>query len=169
MEAVPTQNPKFKFRTHEMPNIQTLPFDIFILGLRIAFIGLLYFFLFQVMRVMVRDLRHIAPAEAAQSKSKYGRLVVVEAGRSHLSTGMTFTLQAVTSLGRKPSNTIVLDDDFVSSEHSLVSWREGRAWVEDVASTNGTFLNDAEVNRPTSLSEGDIIGIGAVRLKWTEG
>jgi hypothetical protein len=151
-----------------MPNVQTLPFDIFILGLRIAFIALLYLFLFQVMRVLVRDLRNVAPSEGQQLRSKYGRLVVVEPGRSHLSSGMTFTLQAVTSLGRKPSNTIVLDDDFVSSEHSLISWRDGRAWLEDVASTNGTYLNEAEVTRPAALSEGDIIGIGAVRLKWTE-
>lgn len=152
-----------------MPNVQTLPFDIFILGLRIAFIALLYLFLFQVMRVLVRDLRNVAPTDGLQPRSKYGRLVVVEPGRSHLSSGMTFTLQAVTSLGRKPSNTIVLDDDFVSSEHSLISWRDGRAWLEDVASTNGTYLNDAEVTRPAALSEGDIIGIGGVRLKWTEG
>ena len=152
-----------------MPNVQTLPFDIFILALRIAFIALLYFFLFQVMRVIVRDLRNVAPSDGVQSKARYGRLVVVETGRSHLSPGMTFTLQAVTSLGRKPSNTIVLDDDFVSSEHALISWRDGRAWLEDVASTNGTYLNDAEVTRPAALSEGDIIGIGGVRLKWTEG
>lgn len=151
-----------------MQNLQTLPFDIFILGLRIAFIGLLYLFLFGVMRVIVRDLRVVSPTEAAQPKSKYGKLVVVEPGRSRLAHGLTFTLQAVTSLGRKASNTIVLDDDFVSTDHSLVSWRDGRPWLEDVASTNGTFLNDAEVNRPAPISEGDIIGIGGVRLKWTE-
>jgi hypothetical protein len=152
-----------------MPNIQTLPFDIFILGLRIAFIGLIYVFIFQVMRVIVRDLRQVAPADAQQARTKYGKLVVVEAGRSRLAPGTVFTLQAVTSLGRKPSNTIVLDDDFVSGEHSLVSWRDGRAWLEDVASTNGTFLNEAEVPRPVPVSEGDIIGVGDVRLKWTEG
>ena len=151
-----------------MPNLQTLPFDIFILALRIAFIVLLYFFLFQVMRVLVRDLRQAAPPETAP-RSRYGKLVVVEPGRTRFTPGQTFTLQAVTSLGRKASNTIPLEDDFVSGEHALISWRDGRAWVEDAGSTNGTFLNDAEVNRPVALSEGDIIGIGAVRLKWTEG
>ena len=151
-----------------MPNIQTLPFDIFILGLRIAFIGLIYLFIFQVMRVIVRDLRQVAPADVAQSRSKYGKLVIVEPGRSRLQAGTIYTLQAVTSLGRRPSNTIVLDDDFVSGEHSLVSWRDNRAWLEDVASTNGTFLNEAEITRPTPISEGDIIGVGDVRLKWTE-
>ncbi|MEO8286922.1 MAG: FHA domain-containing protein [Chloroflexota bacterium] len=151
-----------------MPNVQTLPFDIFILGLRIAFIVLIYLFLFLVMRVQVRDLRRVAPVEVAQPKSRYGKLVVVEPGQSRLTPGTTFTLQAVTSLGRKPSNTIILDDDFVSSEHSLISWRDGRPWLEDVASTNGTFLNDSEVTRPVSISEGDLVGIGGVRLKWTE-
>ena len=151
-----------------MPNIQTLPFDIFILGLRIAFIGLIYLFIFQVMRVIVRDLRQVAPGDTQQPRSKYGKLVIVEPGRSRQAPGTVFTLQAVTSLGRKASNTIVLDDDFVSGEHSLVSWRDGRAWLEDVASTNGTFLNETEIVRPTPISEGDIIGVGDVRLKWTE-
>lgn len=152
-----------------MPNFQTLPFDIFILALRIAFIGLLYLFLLMVMRAVVRDLRHVGPAEAAQPRPKYGRLVVVEPGRSHLAPGTVFTLQPVTSLGRKASNTIVLDDDFISAEHSLISWRDGRPWLEDVASTNGTFLNDSEVTRPMPISEGDLIGIGGIRFKWTEG
>jgi Na+-transporting methylmalonyl-CoA/oxaloacetate decarboxylase gamma subunit len=151
-----------------MPDIQSLPFEIFVLGLRIAFIVLLYLFLFMVMRTVVRDLRHAAPAEVAQPKSRYGKLVVVEAGRSRLTPGTTYTLQAVTSLGRKPSNTIILEDDFVSSEHSLISWRDGRPWLEDVASTNGTFLNGTEVTRPVAVSEGDIIGVGGVRFKWTE-
>src|SRR4051794_415403 len=152
-----------------MPNIQTLPFDIFILGLRIAFIALLYLFIFQVMRVITRDLRQPAVQEVAQPRARYGKLVVVEPGHSRLNPGTVFTLQAVTSLGRKASNTIVLDDDFVSGEHSLVSWRDGRAWLEDVASTNGTFLNEAEITRPQPLAEGDILGVGDVRLKWTEG
>ena len=92
-----------------MPNIQTLPFDIFILGLRIAFIALIYLFVFQVMRVIVRDLRQVAPAETPQPRSKYGKLVIVEPGRSRIAPGTVYTLQAVTSLGRKPSNTISRD------------------------------------------------------------
>lgn len=152
-----------------MPNIQTLPFDIFILGLRIAFIGIIYLFIFQVMRVLVRDLRQVAPPEMPAAKPRYGKLVIVEPGKSRLSPGTVFTLQPVTSLGRKPSNTIVLDDDFVSGEHSLISWRDNRAWLEDVASTNGTFLNDSEITRPVPIAEGDIVGVGDVRLKWTQG
>ncbi len=151
-----------------MPNLETLPFDIFILALRIAFIGLIYLFLWQVVRVITRDLRQAVAADAMQPRPKYGRLVVIEPGQSRLAPGTIFTLQAVTSLGRKPSSTIVLEDDFVSGDHTLISWREGRPWLEDAGSTNGTFLNDAEVTRPVALSEGDIVGVGGARLKWTE-
>ena len=122
-----------------MPTSQTLPFDIFILGLRIAFIVLLYLFLFWVIRVIVRDLRQPAQTEAPPPKARYGKLVVVEPGNSRLAPGTVYTLQAVTSLGRKPSNSIVLEDDFISSEHSLISWRDGRPWVEDVASPTARF------------------------------
>ncbi|MDQ6693335.1 MAG: FHA domain-containing protein [Chloroflexota bacterium] len=151
-----------------MPNFETLPFDIFILALRIAFIGLIYLFLWQVVRVITRDLRQAIAVDATQQKPKYGRLVVIEPGQSRMSAGTIFTLQAVTSLGRKPSSTIVLDDDFVSGEHTLISWRDGRPWLEDAGSTNGTFLNDSEITRPVALSEGDIVGVGGARLKWTE-
>src|SRR4051794_40838617 len=126
------------FRVHKTQNSKlktqmTLPFDIFILGLRIAFIGLIYLFIFQVMRVIVRDLRQVSPGETAHPKAKYGKVVVVEPAPSRLQPETISTLQAVTSVGRKPSNTIVLDDDFVSAEHSLVSLRHNRVRLEDVA------------------------------------
>src|ERR1700712_3016202 len=99
-----------------MPTSQTLPFDIFILGLRIAFIALIYLFLFWVIRVIVRDLRQPGFVEGPAPKARYGKLVVVEPGNSRLVPGTVYTLQAVTSLGRKASNSIVLEDDFISSE-----------------------------------------------------
>ena len=84
-----------------MPTSQTLPFDIFVLGLRIAFIVLLYLFLFWVIRVIIRDLRQPARAEAPPTKARYGKLVVVEPGNSRLAPGTVYTLQAVTSqIGR---------------------------------------------------------------------
>src|SRR5947208_2437816 len=62
-----------------MPNLQTLPFDIFIFGLRIAFIGIIYLFIFQVMRVLVRDLRQVTPAETPQARPRYGPVLRLEA------------------------------------------------------------------------------------------
>jgi pSer/pThr/pTyr-binding forkhead associated (FHA) protein len=147
-----------------MNQLQNIPFDIFILLVRLAFVFLLYFCLFQVVRVLIRDLRQVRPAPVAPNP--YGQVVVVEPGSSPVLTpGMTFNLEPVTTIGRKMSNTIPLDDNFVSGEHARLFLRENGWWVEDWNSTNGTQLNGAEVTRPTPVLDGDILGVGGVRLK----
>jgi len=146
-----------------MNDLQSLPFDIFILLLRVAFIFLLYFFLFQVVRVLMRDLRQVQPAPPPPAL--YGQAVVVDPGSSRLTPGTAFNLEPVTTLGRKLTNTIPLDDNFVSGEHARLFLRDNRWWVEDWNSTNGTQVNGAEITQPTPLLDGDIVGVGGVRLK----
>ena len=80
-------------------------------------------------------------------------------GRAKLQPG------PIMPIGRLPGNALVLDDDYVSSEHALLAWREGRWWLSDVASTNGTFLNGQPVTRPVQVNWGDVIGVGGVRLR----
>jgi pSer/pThr/pTyr-binding forkhead associated (FHA) protein len=146
-----------------MNQLQNVPFDIFILLLRLAFIFLIYFFLFQVVRVVLRDLRQAQPAPAPVNP--YGQAIIVDPGSSQLAPGAAFNLEPVTTIGRKLTNTIPVDDNFVSGEHARLFLRDNRWWVEDWNSTNGTRLNEAEINRPTQVRDGDIIGIGGVRLK----
>lgn len=63
-------------------------------------------------------------------------------------------------VGRAPANELVLADDSVSWHHAQV-WVEGpRAWVQDLASRNGTFVNDDRVHGPTPVSAGDRIRMG---------
>jgi hypothetical protein len=146
-----------------MNQLQNIPFDIFILLVRLAFVFLLYFFLYQVVRVLMRDLRQVQPAPVAPNP--YGQVIVVDPGSSAITPGTAFNLEPVTTIGRRMSNTIALDDNFVSGEHARLFLRENGWWVEDWNSTNGTQLNGAEVTRPTPLLDGDIVGIGGVRLK----
>ncbi len=74
-------------------------------------------------------------------------------------------LPAITGLGRSTHNAIVLADQSVSGEHALVSFRLGQWWIEDLGSTNGTFINDAPVEQPTVIHTGDILRLGSVRLR----
>jgi pSer/pThr/pTyr-binding forkhead associated (FHA) protein len=146
--------------------ITALPFEWFILLLRLLFVFLLYFFLFQVVRVILRELQTIAGGETAAPVSKpAGHLVVNHPGGSGLRPGERLDLQPVTVIGRHPHATIVLDDAFVSSEHARLSWQDGRWWVTDLESTNGTMLNGREVVVPTGLRYGDLIGIGEIELQ----
>jgi pSer/pThr/pTyr-binding forkhead associated (FHA) protein len=148
--------------------LTSLPFEWFILLLRILFIFLLYFFLFQVVRVILRELQTFAHAEPSQTPSKPGgHLIVNQPGGSGLRAGERLELEPVTVIGRHPRATIVLDDAFVSSEHAQLSWTDGRWWVTDLDSTNGTLLNGREVVVPTGLRYGDQIGIGEIQLQLT--
>jgi hypothetical protein len=137
--------------------------DGFVLALwllRLSFLALLYVFLFAVVRVLLRDLR----AAAREPGAELGRLVVA-ASPGDPPVGSAFTLDAVTTIGRDVNNTIVIDDQFASSEHAALTFR-GRAWyVEDLGSTNGTFVNGSPVEGVSLLGFGDELQVGQVRLR----
>lgn len=69
------------------------------------------------------------------------------------------------TLGRSKTVNLVLDDRFVSDEHTAIV-PDGDGWlVRDLGSTNGTFLNGAKVTRPTPLAAGDQVRIGKTRIE----
>lgn len=131
---------------------------------RIAFLVLLYLVLFAVVRVLLRDLR-----AAARDRVALGRLVVVASPRGEPPPGASFELDAVTTLGRDVNNSIVLDDPFASAEHAALTYR-GRSWfIEDLGSTNGTYVNGSQVDGVSAIGFGDEVQIGEVRLRLDRG
>jgi DNA-binding winged helix-turn-helix (wHTH) protein len=70
----------------------------------------------------------------------------------------------VNLLGRDESSVVVLDDPMVSRRHCRIVVEEGRAWVEDLQSKNGTFLRGARLVERGELEPGDVLGIGSARL-----
>src|SRR5215211_6261654 len=133
--------------------------DILILVLRIAVVLLLYFFLWQVLRFVLRDLRVGGqPSGDGASRSPYGQLVVLRAGQSGVVAGKIFPLGPSNIIGRSLENCeIALNDSFLSSQHARLEL-QGDVWViEDLKSTNGTFLNEMEVRDSAIVEEGDII------------
>ncbi len=139
--------------------------DLIILGLRLVFVLMLYAFLFQIVLVIVRDLPK-GSAREGNSDLDIAYLVVVDGGPETIIPGQHFNLDPVTSIGRSPSNTITLPtDSFVSSEHSLLTLRDNQWWLEDLGSTNGTYVNRRLVSSPTRVNFGDVIEIGKTRMK----
>jgi pSer/pThr/pTyr-binding forkhead associated (FHA) protein len=146
--------------------LTSLPFEWFVLLLRLLFVFLLYFFLFQVIRVMLREMQVFAAGEDDEPVSDpSGHLLVKDSGESALRHGSRIPLEPVTVIGRHPRATIVLDDAFVSSEHAQLSWSDGRWWITDLDSTNGTIVNGRDVTIPTGLRFGDVIDIGEISLQ----
>jgi FHA domain len=137
------------------------PFLLVIWVVRLLFLALLYVFLARVVRSLLQDLRAAAREPGASS----GRLIVVESPAGEPEQGRSFDLDAITTLGRDVNNAIVIDDPFASSEHAVLTFR-GRSWyVEDLGSTNGTFVNGRAVAAVSPLGFGDEVSIGQVRMR----
>lgn len=129
--------------------------------LRLGFLAAIYLFLFVVVRALRRDLR----TSVERADRPLGRLVVLAATGGTPAPGTTFALAAANTLGRDINNSVVLDEDFVSSRHAALTYR-GRTWyVEDLGSTNGVFLNGGRIEAPAPLTWGDELQIGGVRLR----
>ena len=149
-----------------------------LLVLKIAFLVLLYLFIWRIVRSAGRDVRLpqesfiLGPSEAAahglgrQAAPTTGSLVVVKSDA--LSEGREFVLDThPLTLGRAPENDVRLDgDEFASSKHARIEPRRDGVWVEDVGSTNGTFVNGARLEEPRRLRPGDVVRIGDTDLRF---
>jgi hypothetical protein len=116
-----------------------------------AFLGILLFTLW-------RDIQ-----ESRLSVSNRGSAYLqihVEGRRS-----WTQELEIINLIGRAQDNTIMLDDETVSTHHARLSYQEDRWWLEDLGSKNGTRVNDIALEHPLVVTSGDLIQLGAVRLR----
>ena len=137
---------------------------VLLLGLQLGFVALLYLVLMRFARSLQRDLRSAEEAQMS-SRSGIGRLSVLESPADEPPNGTTIALGPINSIGRNVNNTIFVEDDFVSANHAMLTFR-GRSWfVEDQGSTNGTHVNGHRIDRPVALSFGDEVSIGRVRMR----
>jgi len=145
--------------------------DTFLLILRILFIVLLYLFLMQVVIAITRDLRRTAVVSSEEGSTGpriLGHLVVVDSGPSNILPGTRFDLEAQTTIGRGPTNTIQLPDSFISAEHTRLSYRNGVWYVQDAGSVNGTFVNNQPAREALRAQAGDIVRVGYLQFKLTQ-
>lgn len=147
--------------------------DTALLVLKVAFIVLLYLFIWRIVASASRDFRAtpaqesqiIAPGQAAAAglapRQRSGaRLIVVKSAALPLGDEIPVAAGTV-SIGRGGQNDVPLDgDEFASAEHARLEARRDGLWVEDVGSTNGTFVNGARVTTPRRLGKGDIVRVG---------
>ena len=151
--------------------------DTALLILKIAFLVLLYLFIWRIVRTASRDLRLpqesfiLAPSREggfvpAPPQVHSGRLVVVKS--PELDEGLDFELNsAQLTVGRGGQNDVALrSDDYASARHARFEPRQDGVWVQDLGSTNGTFLNGARLERPRRLTHGDVVRVGETDLRY---
>ncbi len=145
----------------------TLTAEIVVLLLRFAVLLAIYLFLCQVVMVVWRDLRR--PGAERQTKVEArARLLVVDPGGTDYLPGHVFSLLDRASLGRGTENSVVLADGHVSSRHAVLDYHRDAWWVSDVGSRNGTLLNGEPITAEAQLQEGDLLGLGQVRLRFSQ-
>ena len=149
--------------------------DQALLILKIAFIVLLYLFIWRIVRSASRDFRTgsgmlpaqesvlMRPTEAASlglTSVKRAKLVVIKSPA--LDAGEEVPVDSMpVAIGRGGQNEIPLDgDEFASAQHARFESKRDGLWVEDVGSTNGTFVNGARVTTARRLSKGDVVRVG---------
>jgi hypothetical protein len=150
-----------------------------LLALKIAFLVLLYLFVVRVIRSAGREQREapsqdsmiLSPQAAARAglgrAAKRQRAVRLVVQRSpSLEEGDEFPIDsAPVTLGRGGQNDLVLaDDDFASSRHARIEVRGDGVWVQDLDSTNGTYVNGTRVAGAQRLGAGDVLRVGATDL-----
>jgi pSer/pThr/pTyr-binding forkhead associated (FHA) protein len=139
--------------------------------LKYFLLALLWLFFVYAIRMVWLEIRRSRPEPVqapdappvATDRSVPLRLRVVDPPQRR---GRIFELGQEVTLGRSPGCAIYLEDDtFTSSVHARVYRRNGELWLEDLRSTNGTFLNDSKVSEPTRIQRGDRIKIGSTILE----
>ena len=137
---------------------------VLLLLLQLGFVALLYLVLMRFAGSLLKDLRSAEQAQLA-TQSGIGRLSVLESPADEPPAGSVIALGPINSIGRNVNNTIFVEDDFVSANHAMLTFR-GRSWfVEDQGSTNGTYVNGHRIDRAVALSYGDEVTIGRVRMR----
>ncbi|HEX3737432.1 MAG TPA: FHA domain-containing protein [Solirubrobacterales bacterium] len=153
-----------------------MAYDPLSTALKFGFLAVLFLFLLVIARSAVRDLRRTAsPAPDAtgfHAPAGYGEVqrgvdawLIAERGGG-LTRDARFDLIGGLSIGRSKDADVQIDDRYASSIHARLFSREGRHFVEDMRSTNGTQLNGAALDGEAELVDGDTIQIGDTAFRF---
>ncbi len=128
---------------------------LFLNLLKIIFLALLYLFLWQVARAI---WAHVGSGADAERRRRSGADIVVV--HSDDQAGMRFAVRGGVVLGRSEEADIVLTDPYASDFHLRFGTENGDVVVNDLGSTNGTYVNGRRISSPVSLSKGDAVQVG---------
>ena len=158
-----------------------MSFSPFVLAvLKYAFLALLYFFVFRAIRAVTLEVtgrsaarrggaaqttqfRQPAKSSKGRARGKSPSVLVVrgEDGRKLSSHPLQETVQ----IGRAEACHVRIDDRYASQFHARLYPRNGSWYVEDLGSTNGTYLNQRRLTGSTEVHAGDVVRIGKTTLE----
>jgi len=162
-----------------------LELQVPLLAAKALLLLLLFAFIYAVMRRSIGDLRKIRddePYVPGRGRERNGRGTYARRGSASGVPGLVvedseilapetrFELEdGETSMGRSSGSTIVLrSDDYASGRHAQLTRHGGLLYVEDLGSTNGTFVNGRKTVGATPLRNGDTVRVGSTTFRYEE-
>ena len=156
-----------------------LELQVPLLAAKALLLLLLFAFIYSVMRRGVGDLRQVPndepfepgrEARGAYAPRPLGESELVVEDSEVLAPETRFLVRdGATSIGRSSASDIVLkSDDYASGRHARLSRHGGLLYVEDMGSTNGTFVNGRKTVGATPLRHGDTVRIGSTTFRYEE-
>ena len=156
-----------------------LELQVPLLAAKALLLLLLFAFIYAVVRRGVGDLRRVPDDEpfepgregrGAYAPRPSGESELVVEDSEVLAPETRFPVRdGATSIGRSSESDIVLkSDDYASGRHARLTRHGGLLYVEDMGSTNGTFVNERKTVGATPLRHGDIVRIGSTTFRYEE-
>lgn len=130
---------------------------------RYIIIAIIYIIIFFALRIMYKDLK--GSNKVPRKRKKLGLEVIQKGGNDNLRIGSVYLLQGEFTIGRKPNNSLILSDPFVSGNHAKIYFKNDEYIIEDLGSTNGTILNGEALEEKSYLIIDDEIKIGELIFK----
>lgn len=149
--------------------------------LEVFLVALIWLFFFRVIRAVWVEVRPPRPARAATADVRVGlpspdgrsnsrrsrkvlRLTVVDPESQR---GQSFELADELTVGRAPGCGVRVEDSYTSNLHARLFRRDGGLWLEDLGSTNGTWVNGERVEGARRLGRGDLLQVGSTVFEVT--
>jgi pSer/pThr/pTyr-binding forkhead associated (FHA) protein len=154
--------------------VSSVEVEELLLALKVAFLVLLYLFIWRIVRTASRDVRlpqesFVLTPEGARDRRagvNTGRLVVLESPALPSQYAVELD-SAPVEVGRALENELQLEEDeFASSKHARLTPQRDGVWLEDMGSTNGTFVNGVRLKKARRLEPGDVIRIGESDFRY---
>lgn len=151
--------------------------ELTLLGIRFAYLAILWIFVLSAISVIRSDMfgarvpagaRGAAPDQKVKQKKpsrRRGRpthVLVVEGSNAGATADLAY---APILIGRGTDAAIRLDDDYVSTRHARIAAADDQWFVEDLGSTNGTYIGNVRITQPTTLPLGTQVRIGKTVLE----
>ncbi|MCD4784002.1 MAG: FHA domain-containing protein [Candidatus Eremiobacteraeota bacterium] len=134
--------------------------------LRFLFLILLSLFLFEIMRILNRNMKESHRKNG--TKKRRNAFLKLIAGEEYIGAkkGHVFRIKKQCSIGRDNENNIVIEDPFSSNFHSIIVEKNRKYYLSDMDSKNGTVHNGIQTSGKILLEEGDMIEVGHMKFKF---